>query len=178
MLTFLSTALTDVTTNTDILKTLIEYGLLGVIAFAFLKQNARQQDILMNNFQTMINQIVKTDDNTDDFTNILQSVQSHNLNSVKMMDEILSKISIEQENRELLIEMVNDYNALIRELKTAIIKIKNNNTSKNQARLIGEILISEGYITKEELEICLKIQSNKDLNTLDELSKPLDKKRN
>jgi dTDP-D-glucose 4,6-dehydratase len=124
----------------------------------------------------MINQIIKNN-KSGELVNILQTIQSHNLNSVKMMDDILAKVSIEQENKELLIEMVNNYNSLLRELKTAIIKIKNNNSSKNQARLIGQILISKGYITEEQLESCLKEQSNRDLDILDELTDPLDRNR-
>ena len=173
MLTLLTT-MAETAVNSEILKTLLEYGMLGIIAFAFLKQNERQQKMLTENFQTMINQIIKND-NSSDLVNILQSVQTHNLNSVKMMDDILSKISIEQENKELLVGMVNDYNSLIRELKTAIIKIKNNNSSSNKLKLLGEILVSEGYITREQLDECLKIQSNKDLDTLDELSNSLNK---
>ena len=173
MLTLLTT-MVETAVNSEILKTLLEYGMLGIIAFAFLKQNERQQKMLTENFQTMINQIIKND-NSSDLVNILQSVQTHNLNSVKMMDDILSKISIEQENKELLVGMVNDYNSLIRELKTAIIKIKNNNSSSNKLKLLGEILVSEGYITREQLDECLKIQSNKDLDTLDELSNSLNK---
>ena len=74
--------------DSAVLENLLQYGVLGIIAFFFIRHSNQQQKESMKNFQTMLNEVLKANNNMQYMETILQTVQSHNSNTIKTFAEI------------------------------------------------------------------------------------------
>lgn len=161
--------------DSTVLENLLQYGVLGIIAFFFIRHSNQQQRESMKNFQTMLNEVLKANNTTQYMETILQTIQSHNSNTIKTFAEISNKIKDEQEIQSLLLEIVFEYNNLIKELKVALIKIKNNNSEDNRIDALCEELIKSGLVSKEYIKTIRRKYSYKDLDILDEITDSAEK---
>lgn len=153
-----------------VLENLLEYGVLGIIALFFIRHSNQQQKESMKNFRTILNEVLKANNNTQYMETILQTVQSHNSNTIKTFAEISNKIKNEQEVQSLLLEIIFGYINLIKELKVALIKIKNNNSEDARIDALCDELIRRGLVTKEDIKYIRRKYSDKDLDILDDVT--------
>lgn len=158
-----------------ILENLLQYGVLGIIALFFIRHSNQQQKESMKNFRTILNEVLKANNNTQYMETILQTVQSHNSNTIKSFAEISNKIKNEQEVQSLLLEIIFGYINLIKELKVALIKIKNNNSEDTRIDALCDELIRRGLVTKEDIKYIRRKYSDKDLDILDDVTNSVEK---
>ena len=77
--------------------------------------------------------------------------------------------------RSLLLEIIFEYNNLIKELKVALIKIKNNNSEDVRIDALCDELIKRGFISKEDIKSIRRKYSDKDLDILDDVTNSVEK---
>lgn len=160
--------------DSAVLENLLQYSVLGIIAFFFIRHSNQQQKESMKNFQTMLNEVLKANSSVQYMETILQTVQSHNSNTIKTFAEISNKIKNEQEVQSLLLEIIFEYNNLIKELKIALIKIKNNNSEDARIDALCDELIKRGFVSKEDIKSIRRKYSDKDLDILDDVTNSIE----
>lgn len=158
-----------------VLENLLQYGVLGIIALFFIRHSNQQQKESMKNFRTILNEVLKANNNTQYMETILQTIQSHNSNTIKTFAEISNKIKNEQEVQSLLLEIIFGYINLIKELKVALIKIKNNNSEDARIDALCDELIKRGLVSKEDIKYIRRKYSDKDLDILDDVTNSVEK---
>lgn len=155
--------------STEVIKLFISYGVLGVIGLLFLWEQHRMNKQMSENYQELFKKILNgdEDDVISHLRTITTSIHSHNTKANQCFDDIKEKIVELLDERDFLIEMVTTYNSLIKELKTCVVKIKNNNSSSKKEKALIDLLIKEKLVTKKQIDECLKKISNSDLDELD-----------
>lgn len=151
-----------------ILETLIQYGVLGIIAVLYMKHISTVEESNKNNFQTMLESIMKKDDNETVINTVLQTITSHNQNSTSLLLDLSNKVELEIDKKKLLFDSVCEYSRLVEELKSCLHKIKEQPIDKE----LINIMIREGYITEEELTTCKKILEAQEISmVMEEIDK-------
>lgn len=143
----------------SIISSLIEYGVLGIIAYFYLKQSIRRDTSNMENFQAMLNTVMNKD-NTEQMATIINTLNAHNQNSTKLIMELVSKIDDALEEKAILTDMLHEYSDMGNEFKEIVETIRTD-ASKSQTDLIN-IMIREGYVTKEQVIACNMMKKRKD----------------
>lgn len=145
-----------------ILESLIQYGILGIIAVLYMKHISAVEKSNTENFQTMLESIMKKDDNDVAINTVLQTISSHNQNSTALLLDLSNKVELEIDKKKVLMESMYEYSRLVEELKTILHKIHQLPVDKE----LINIMIREGYLTEEELNKCKKILEAEEVSTI------------
>lgn len=145
-----------------ILESLIQYGILGIIAVLYMKHISAVEKSNTENFQTMLESIMKKDDNDVAINTVLQTISSHNQNSTALLLDLSNKVELEIDKKKVLMESMYEYSRLVEELKTILHKVHQLPADKE----LINIMIREGYLTEEELNKCKKILEAEEVSTI------------
>lgn len=145
-----------------ILESLIQYGILGIIAVLYMKHISAVEKSNTENFQTMLESIMKKDDNDVAINTVLQTISSHNQNSTSLLLDLSNKVELEIDKKKVLMESMYEYSRLVEELKTILHKVHQLPVDKE----LINIMIREGYLTEEELNKCKKILEAEEVSTI------------
>lgn len=145
-----------------ILESLIQYGILGIIAVLYMKHISAVEKSNTENFQTMLESIMKKDDNDVAINTVLQTISSHNQNSTALLLDLSNKVELEIDKKKVLMESMYEYSRLVEELKTILHKVHQLPVDKE----LINIMIREGYLTEEELNKCKKILEAEEVSTI------------
>lgn len=162
--------------DASILKMLMDYGVLGVICFVFLKQVLKLFKSRDEEFSKLLTTVMtEKKEPSIEIKNmlkeILQGTQKEHNNLSNNISELKNNIDDELVNKEDLINTITEFNksiyeqrleniTLIKSYKMLLLDLKNTIGLNSSTRKIGEILISKGYITKDQLNEALLEQAN------------------
>jgi ssRNA-specific RNase YbeY (16S rRNA maturation enzyme) len=175
----------------------LQYGVLGIIGFLFLKMASKMADSQMKQFELLISNLMqqKTEpikDIKDSLTTVMQTVNNHNMHMTQACSDAVSKIDSElrdkrdllqilmemdERNKQLTVEYMNSLNAH----KMILFEMKKNCKGISSKRQLGDILIQKGLITPQQLEEALQEQDSQimqEIGIKPELPTPEQKENN